>query len=140
MCRIMLICVCEALFSKLVSLPFQVSQEAKADKKDHYPTGRALDLDLTIQGAPNFRAPDEESLNVYGVGRHDLYAEDSANETGRATHDHRSTIHSHDSWMSSDSSSFPLYTPRVGCNWKRIPAGEGSESPAGIGFEQRVRD
>jgi hypothetical protein len=26
-----------------------------------------LDLDLTIQGAPNFRAPDEESLNVYGV-------------------------------------------------------------------------
>lgn len=35
-------------------------------KTDHYPTGRALDLDLTIQGAPNFRAPYEESLNVYG--------------------------------------------------------------------------
>ncbi len=36
-------------------------------KTDHYPTGRALDLDLTIQGAPNFRAPDEEGLNVFGV-------------------------------------------------------------------------
>ncbi|KAK1923782.1 inositol hexakisphosphate-domain-containing protein [Papiliotrema laurentii] len=37
--------------------------------QDHYPTGRALDLDLTIQGAPNFRAPDEEGLNVYGVAQ-----------------------------------------------------------------------
>lgn len=26
-----------------------------------------MDLDLNIQGAPNFRAPDEESLNVFGV-------------------------------------------------------------------------
>lgn len=26
-----------------------------------------MDLDITIQGAPNFRAPDEESLNVFGV-------------------------------------------------------------------------
>ncbi|ORY34932.1 inositol hexakisphosphate-domain-containing protein [Naematelia encephala] len=38
-------------------------------KTDHYPDGRALDLDLTIQGAPNFRAPDEEGLNVYGVAQ-----------------------------------------------------------------------
>ena len=36
---------------------------------DHYPTGRALDLDLEIQGAPNFRAPDEEGLNVFGVAQ-----------------------------------------------------------------------
>jgi hypothetical protein len=28
-----------------------------------------MDLDLTIQGAPNFRAPDEEGLNVYGVAQ-----------------------------------------------------------------------
>lgn len=34
---------------------------------DHFPTGRAMDLDLNIQGAPNFRAPNEESLNVFGV-------------------------------------------------------------------------
>ncbi|WWD04103.1 hypothetical protein V865_002168 [Kwoniella europaea PYCC6329] len=38
-------------------------------KTDHYPTGRAMDLELTIQGAPNFRAPDEESLNVFGVAQ-----------------------------------------------------------------------
>lgn len=36
---------------------------------DHFPTGRAMDLDLNIQGAPNFRAPNEESLNVFGVCR-----------------------------------------------------------------------
>ncbi|WVR08265.1 hypothetical protein IAU60_005312 [Kwoniella sp. DSM 27419] len=38
-------------------------------KTDHYPTGRAMDLELTIQGAPNFRAPVEESLNVFGVAQ-----------------------------------------------------------------------
>lgn len=38
-------------------------------KTDHYPNGRALDLDLNVQGAPNFRAPDEESLNVFGVAQ-----------------------------------------------------------------------
>ncbi|OXH32476.1 hypothetical protein J008_03246 [Cryptococcus neoformans] len=38
-------------------------------KTDHFPTGRAMDLDLNIQGAPNFRAPDEESLNVFGVAQ-----------------------------------------------------------------------
>ncbi|WVF68673.1 hypothetical protein IAT40_003444 [Kwoniella sp. CBS 6097] len=38
-------------------------------KTDHYPTGRAMDLELTVQGAPNFRAPDEESLNVFGVAQ-----------------------------------------------------------------------
>ncbi|KIR34499.1 hypothetical protein I352_02746 [Cryptococcus deuterogattii MMRL2647] len=36
---------------------------------DHFPTGRAMDLDLNIQGAPNFRAPNEESLNVFGVAQ-----------------------------------------------------------------------
>ena len=41
-------------------------------KTDHYPTGRAMDLDLTIQGAPNFRAPLEEGLNVFGVSWHCL--------------------------------------------------------------------
>lgn len=38
-------------------------------KTDHYPTGRALDLDLNVQGAPNFRAPDNEALNVFGVAQ-----------------------------------------------------------------------
>ncbi|WWC73457.1 uncharacterized protein I206_107427 [Kwoniella pini CBS 10737] len=38
-------------------------------KTDHYPTGRAMDLELTIQGSPNFRAPNEESLNVFGVAQ-----------------------------------------------------------------------
>ncbi|WVQ79454.1 hypothetical protein IAT38_001552 [Cryptococcus sp. DSM 104549] len=38
-------------------------------KTDHYPTGRAMDLELNIQGAPNFRAPDEETLNVFGVAQ-----------------------------------------------------------------------
>ncbi|KAK4685163.1 hypothetical protein P7C73_g4998, partial [Tremellales sp. Uapishka_1] len=38
-------------------------------KTDHYPSGRALDLDLNIQGAPNFRAPTEEGLNVFGVAQ-----------------------------------------------------------------------
>ncbi|CAK9780633.1 hypothetical protein CC85DRAFT_329266 [Cutaneotrichosporon oleaginosum] len=38
-------------------------------KTDHYPTGRALDLDINIQGAPNFRAPHEEGLNVFGVAQ-----------------------------------------------------------------------
>lgn len=49
---------------------------------DHYPTGRALDLDLTIQGAPNFRAPDEEGLNVYGVGPGDLSGSRQADKIG----------------------------------------------------------
>jgi hypothetical protein len=54
-------------------------------KTDHYPsgelpdilsapsndthTGRALDLDLNIHGAPNFRAPRIGSLNVYGAAQ-----------------------------------------------------------------------
>lgn len=38
-------------------------------KTDHYPTGRALDLDLHLEGAPNWRAPKEEGLNVYGVAQ-----------------------------------------------------------------------
>lgn len=32
-------------------------------------TGRALDLDFHLEGAPNWRAPREESLNVYGVAQ-----------------------------------------------------------------------
>jgi hypothetical protein len=54
-------------------------------KTDHYPsgeslislsapttnphTGRALDLDLNIHGAPNFRAPRIGSLNVFGAAQ-----------------------------------------------------------------------
>ncbi|WVN86977.1 uncharacterized protein L203_102152 [Cryptococcus depauperatus CBS 7841] len=38
-------------------------------KTDHFPTGRATDLEVNIQGAPNFRAPDEEGLNVFGVAQ-----------------------------------------------------------------------
>ena len=32
-------------------------------------TGRALDLDINIHGAPNFRAPRRGNLNVYGVAQ-----------------------------------------------------------------------
>ncbi|QRW17895.1 paladin [Rhizoctonia solani] len=40
-------------------------------KTDHYPTGRALDLDINLQGAPNFRAPRgaAAALNVYGAAQ-----------------------------------------------------------------------
>ncbi|ODO07006.1 hypothetical protein I350_04372 [Cryptococcus amylolentus CBS 6273] len=39
------------------------------DDADHFPTGRAMDLELNIQGAPNFRAPQDETLNVFGVAQ-----------------------------------------------------------------------
>jgi hypothetical protein len=32
-------------------------------------TGRALDLDLNVHGAPNFRAPRTGSLNVFGAAQ-----------------------------------------------------------------------
>ncbi|KAF8492621.1 inositol hexakisphosphate-domain-containing protein [Russula emetica] len=38
-------------------------------KTDHYPSGRALDLDLNVHGAPNFRAPRVGSLNVFGAAQ-----------------------------------------------------------------------
>ncbi|KAG8783281.1 hypothetical protein FRC12_019885 [Ceratobasidium sp. 428] len=40
-------------------------------KTDHYPTGRALDLDINLQGAPNFRAPRDAAaaVNVYGAAQ-----------------------------------------------------------------------
>jgi hypothetical protein len=42
-------------------------------KTDNFPSGRALDLDLSVQGAPNFRAPrscqGDHALNVYGVAQ-----------------------------------------------------------------------
>lgn len=38
-------------------------------KSDHYPSGRALQLDITLQGAPNFRAPKQGGLNVFGVAQ-----------------------------------------------------------------------
>ncbi|KAJ3567855.1 hypothetical protein NP233_g6086 [Leucocoprinus birnbaumii] len=38
-------------------------------KTDHYPSGRALDLDLNVHGAPNFRAPRVGELNVFGVAQ-----------------------------------------------------------------------
>ncbi|KAF8917222.1 inositol hexakisphosphate-domain-containing protein [Mucidula mucida] len=38
-------------------------------KTDHYPSGRALDLDLNVHGAPNFRAPRTKSLNVFGCAQ-----------------------------------------------------------------------
>ncbi|KAI0768012.1 inositol hexakisphosphate-domain-containing protein [Trametes elegans] len=38
-------------------------------KTDHYPSGRALDLDINVHGAPNFRAPKQGNLNVYGVAQ-----------------------------------------------------------------------
>ncbi|KAF9260086.1 hypothetical protein L218DRAFT_1079604 [Marasmius fiardii PR-910] len=38
-------------------------------KTDFYPTGRALDLELNVHGAPNFRAPKQGDLNVFGVAQ-----------------------------------------------------------------------
>lgn len=38
-------------------------------KTDHYPSGRALDLDLNVHGAPNFRAPRIGGLNVFGAAQ-----------------------------------------------------------------------
>ena len=41
---------------------------------DYYPTGRALDLEINLVGAPNFRGVRGEpgSLGVYGVRLHNL--------------------------------------------------------------------
>jgi hypothetical protein len=36
---------------------------------DFWPSGRALDLDLNVHGAPNFRAPRQTSLNVFGAAQ-----------------------------------------------------------------------
>lgn len=36
---------------------------------DYNNPGRALDLDLTVHGAPNFRAPRQDSLNVFGTAQ-----------------------------------------------------------------------
>ncbi|KZT29832.1 hypothetical protein NEOLEDRAFT_1174835 [Neolentinus lepideus HHB14362 ss-1] len=38
-------------------------------KTDHYPSGRALDLDLNVHGAPNFRAPKQGNLNIFGAAQ-----------------------------------------------------------------------
>lgn len=38
-------------------------------KTDFYPNGRALDLDINLGGAPNFRAPKSTPLNVFGVAQ-----------------------------------------------------------------------
>jgi hypothetical protein len=38
-------------------------------KSDHYPSGRALQLDINLQGAPNFRAPRDGGLNVFGAAQ-----------------------------------------------------------------------
>ncbi|KDQ57083.1 hypothetical protein JAAARDRAFT_194263 [Jaapia argillacea MUCL 33604] len=38
-------------------------------KTDHYPSGRALDLDLNVHGAPNFRAPRLGGLNIFGAAQ-----------------------------------------------------------------------
>ncbi|KAE9405167.1 hypothetical protein BT96DRAFT_916343 [Gymnopus androsaceus JB14] len=38
-------------------------------KTDFYPSGRALELELNVHGAPNFRAPRQGDLNVFGVAQ-----------------------------------------------------------------------
>ncbi|EPQ54220.1 hypothetical protein GLOTRDRAFT_116807 [Gloeophyllum trabeum ATCC 11539] len=38
-------------------------------KTDYYPSGRALDLDLNVHGAPNFRAPRQGNLNIFGAAQ-----------------------------------------------------------------------
>jgi hypothetical protein len=34
-----------------------------------FAVGRALDLDLTVHGAPNFRGPRQGNLNVFGAAQ-----------------------------------------------------------------------
>ncbi|CAD6587111.1 MAG: hypothetical protein TREMPRED_004663, partial [Tremellales sp. Tagirdzhanova-0007] len=75
-------------------------------KTDHYPTGRALDLDLTIQGAPNFRAPDEEGLNVFGVRYVDTLA-------GNGNFSNRPQVHPHHPRLSTDTTSKSSLAPGV---------------------------
>lgn len=38
-------------------------------KSDHYPSGRAMQLDINLQGAPNFRSPRQEGFSVFGVAQ-----------------------------------------------------------------------
>ncbi|KAJ3797672.1 inositol hexakisphosphate-domain-containing protein [Lentinula aff. detonsa] len=38
-------------------------------KTDFYPSGRALELEMNLHGAPNFRAPRQGDLNVFGVAQ-----------------------------------------------------------------------
>ncbi|KAF5391632.1 hypothetical protein D9757_002462 [Collybiopsis confluens] len=38
-------------------------------KTDFYPSGRALELEMNVHGAPNFRAPRQGNLNVFGVAQ-----------------------------------------------------------------------
>lgn len=38
-------------------------------KTDYYPSGRALDLELNVHGAPNFRAPRQRAFNVFGAAQ-----------------------------------------------------------------------
>ncbi|KAF9526356.1 inositol hexakisphosphate-domain-containing protein [Crepidotus variabilis] len=38
-------------------------------KTDHYPSGRALDLELNVHGAPNFRSSRQGELNVFGAAQ-----------------------------------------------------------------------
>ncbi|KIK55186.1 hypothetical protein GYMLUDRAFT_48165 [Collybiopsis luxurians FD-317 M1] len=38
-------------------------------KTDFYPSGRALELEMNVHGAPNFRAPRQGDLNVFGVAQ-----------------------------------------------------------------------
>lgn len=71
------------------------------DIADHFPTGRAMDLDLNIQGAPNFRAPNEESLNVFGVCLLCLLSWLTTNViSGGSANLHRLEVYSHPPWLS----------------------------------------
>ncbi|KAF9067827.1 inositol hexakisphosphate-domain-containing protein [Rhodocollybia butyracea] len=38
-------------------------------KTDFYPSGRALELEMNVHGAPNFRAPRQGDFNVFGVAQ-----------------------------------------------------------------------
>lgn len=44
-----------------------ITSQISASK--HHRVGRALDLDINVHGAPNFRAPRHGDLNVFGVAQ-----------------------------------------------------------------------
>lgn len=46
-----------------------VSQDPLISTHPRLLPGRALDLDLNVHGAPNFRAPRQGNLNVFGVAQ-----------------------------------------------------------------------
>lgn len=53
----------------LILVPYDLCMWREVLKRRCKYVGRALDLDINVHGAPNFRAPRQGNLNVYGVAQ-----------------------------------------------------------------------